>query len=477
MTLRLRLLIAFLVLTVPAFYYFIDFAINNVRPRYLETVEESMNDTANILAASAELDLRGTRPTPDRLRQVFTRADQRRFDARIYDFSKSRVHLRTYLTDQNGIVLFDSGGEWEGLDFSRWNDVHLTLRGKYGARSTRTDPNSKQSGAYYVAAPVRDVDGNIRGVLTVAKPKDVLSPFIDQARHKLLEAGITTAGGFLVLLFLVTLWITRPIARLHSYVRDARERRNVKLPHLGGTEIKALGRAFEEMRLELEGKRYVESYVQTFTHELKSPLTALYASAELLEDDLNQAERARFVANIKRESARIQELVERMLQLSALENRPAPLQPVRLTTTELLAEAAERSATRARAAGVSLHTLDAHPAALQGEAFLLHQALGNLVENAIDFTPQGGRIDLSSEKTGDGRVLLRVADTGSGIPSYAIDRIFERFYSLPRPHGRRSTGLGLAFVRETALLHGGEVHLSNREEGGTVAELILPSAD
>lgn len=82
------------------------------------------------------------------------------------------------------------------------------------------------------------------------------------------------------------------------------------------------------------------------------------------------------------------------------------------------------------------------------------QALGNLLDNAIDFTPVEGVILLGAEEN-DGGVLLTVSDTGSGVPDYALGRIFERFYSLPRDDGHKSSGLGLAFVREVARLHQG----------------------
>nr|HBK47244.1 two-component system sensor histidine kinase CreC [Xanthomonadaceae bacterium] len=114
--------------------------------------------------------------------------------------------------------------------------------------------------------------------------------------------------------------------------------------------------------------------------------------------------------------------------------------------------------------------------AVQGDRFLLRRALGNLLENAIEFSAPGSRIALRGERVGD-RVRLSVEDQGSGVPDYALARVFERFYSLPRPHGgQRSSGLGLPFVREVARLHGGEAALANRDGGGAIATLLLPVA-
>jgi len=109
-----------------------------------------------------------------------------------------------------------------------------------------------------------------------------------------------------------------------------------------------------------------------------------------------------------------------------------------------------------------------------GESFLLRQALGNLLENAIAFSPARGRIDLSLS-TAPGLAIIAVRDRGPGVPDYALGRVFERFFSLPRPDGTgKSTGLGLSLVREVAALHGGGARLTNHTDGGALAVLDLP---
>jgi two-component system sensor histidine kinase CreC len=115
-------------------------------------------------------------------------------------------------------------------------------------------------------------------------------------------------------------------------------------------------------------------------------------------------------------------------------------------------------------------------AVVQGDPFLLSQAISNLLQNAIDFSPAGGRIQLRSEVSG-GRVNLSVEDQGPGIPDYARDKIFQKFFSLKRPDtGKKSTGLGLNFVREVAILHEGAIRLENLPDGGFRARLQLPAS-
>jgi two-component system sensor histidine kinase CreC len=119
--------------------------------------------------------------------------------------------------------------------------------------------------------------------------------------------------------------------------------------------------------------------------------------------------------------------------------------------------------------------MDLPEARLQGEAFLLEQALSNLLDNAMAFSPEGGAVWLEG-RLGEGRLRLSVRDDGPGVPPFALPRAFEPFYSVAPPSGRKGTGLGLSFVKEVAALHGGEAGLENRPEGGAEAWIELPLA-
>ncbi|MFO0205125.1 MAG: ATP-binding protein, partial [Betaproteobacteria bacterium] len=111
---------------------------------------------------------------------------------------------------------------------------------------------------------------------------------------------------------------------------------------------------------------------------------------------------------------------------------------------------------------------------VSGDAFLLQRAIANLLRNAVDFAPAGSVVTLAVDRQHD-EAPVTVRDHGPGLPEFAHERIFEKFYSLPRPDtGRKGTGLGLAFVREVAGLHGGRVRLANHPQGGALATLTLP---
>jgi two-component system sensor histidine kinase CreC len=228
------------------------------------------------------------------------------------------------------------------------------------------------------------------------------------------------------------------------------------------------------MRTQLEGKAYVERYVHTLTHELKSPLAAIRGAVELLESEMPAEQRQRFVANIGNEGARLEQLIERLLNLARVEQRQGLEERVPVPLRELAEELLQARAARIQAAGLRVENRVAPGLCALGERFLLSQALANLLDNALDFTPAGGLLRLDAERRG-AWLELRLFNQGEPIPEFALPRLTERFYSLPRPAtGRKSTGLGLNFVQEVAGLHGGELQVCNQGDG-VQACLRLPS--
>ena len=190
-----------------------------------------------------------------------------------------------------------------------------------------------------------------------------------------------------------------------------------------------------------------------------------------------EADRMRFVATIRAQGERLAQMIDKLLALAAVEHRQRIEQAEAVPVAALVAEAMEQATTKCAQAGVSLQAVEVDPdMRVSGDPFLLRQAIANLLDNAIDFAPRGGTIEVDVRSMEDVS-RITVADRGSGIPDYAIGRVFERFYSLPRPEGgSRSSGLGLCFVAQVAELHGGRAVLANREGGGAVATLDLPLA-
>ncbi|GAA5183609.1 two-component system sensor histidine kinase CreC [Niveibacterium umoris] len=477
MSLSLRILVGYFVIVGLTGLFALMIVVREVKPSIRETIEESMVDTANLLAALASDELRDGTLAKGRFATQVRAYSQRQIDAPIWHFRKTSLDYRIYVTDAQGIVVFDSEGRAEGMDYSRWNDVARTLKGGYGARSTRTEPNDDASAVFHVAAPVLDA-GRVIGVLTVAKPISKVDPIIARSENVITRYGLALVAASLALGLFVTVRLSLAVRRLQRYAREVSEGLHAEVPQSGARELNDLAQAMATMRGKLDGKQYVERYVQALTHELKSPLAAIRGASELLsEPDLPAEERARFAQNVQTQSLRMQSAIERLLLLSRLEARDSA--PARLPVPlGALAEACvDARAAVAEQRGI---VLDMPPAAewptVRGDADLLGFALGNLLDNAIDFSPVGAHVEVGFGVQGP-LVMLTVRDHGPGIPDYARERIFERFFSLPRPDGsRHGSGLGLVVAREVAQLHGGQIEVDNADGGGVLARLSLPAS-
>lgn len=472
MRIGLRILLGTFVIVAVAALLLTQVFVAEVKPGVRQTMEDTLVDTANVLAELATDDLLAGRIADGRFAERVRSMHGRDPGAAIWGFEKRGTNYRVYVTDARGIVRFDSLGRDLGRDFSRWNDVHRTLRGEYGARSTAENPDDPESTVMHVAAPIRDDEGRIVGVLTVAKPNRAIAPFIERSQSTVLRWGAVLLGVALLVGLAAAAWLSRQLGALRRYAQAVTAGERAPLPRSAG-EFAELGQALETMRTQLEGKQYVERYVQELTHEMKSPLAAIRASAELLEQPLPEPDRARFAGAILAQSERLAQMVERLLALAAVEHRRRIESPQPIDLAALVAEVAADCAPQLQARDLGLERRIEPQLRVAGDAFLLRQALNNLVENAASFAPPGSSLEIDAAREGDD-VVIRVCDRGPGIPEYARDRVFERFYSLPRPDGgHRSSGLGLCFVAQVADLHGGSAALDNRAGGGACATLRL----
>ena len=444
--------------------------VEQVKPGVRQAMEGTLIDTANTLAELASDDMLAGRISTGRFARRVEAVRARQVGADVWGFPKDRSGFRVTVTDARGIVVFDSEGKDLGRDNSRWNDVYRTLRGQYGARSTRDDPADADSTVMHVAAPIYDDAHRIVGVLTVAKPNRAMAPFIARSQNIIARWGFVLMGAALLVGLSAAWWLSRQLGALRRYADAVAAGERAPQPRAAG-EFGDLGRALHDMREKLEGKQYVEQYVHALTHELKGPLAAIRGAAELLENPMPEADRARFVASIRAQGERMAQMVDKLLALAAVEHRQRLETRERIDLRSLAQEAVAQCTT-----GEVAVVVDGTAGVVEGDPFLLRQAIANLVENAVSFSPAAGKVEVDVSRDA-GRCFVRVVDSGPGVPDYALPHVFERFYSLPRPDGgSRSSGLGLPFVAQVAALHGGGVALRGREGGGTVAELSLPSA-
>jgi two-component system sensor histidine kinase CreC len=478
MHLGLRLLFGFFLITGIAAVFILRVFMAEVKPSVREVMEDVLVDSANMLAELAAPELRalpaGGNLNNTRFAQAVLAYRARPIDAQIWGLHKRSLDLRIYVTDAAGRLVYDSGdAAAPGADFSRWRDVMLTLRGEYGARSTREQAGQDGSTVMVVSAPVTAQPGGaIIGVLAVAKPLATVQQFIDRAEAKIYTAGAWLLGLSLLVGVGVTLWTVQGVRRLRQYAQQARAGEHHPVPRLPG-ELGELASAMGAMRDRLEDRAQVEHAMRALTHELKSPLTAIRGAAELLSEPLPAPDRERFAGQIDEQVQRLRHMVDRLLELSKLESLRAPEQVQPRPLPALLQAELDALAPLLAQRRLQVQWLHADDTPVPVDAERLAFALSNLLANAIDFAPEGSVLELAVRRHG-AHMRLSVRDHGPGVPAYALARLGERFFSTPRPRdGNKGSGLGLAIARQVATLHGGGLAFENAAPGLRVV-LSLP---
>lgn len=221
-------------------------------------------------------------------------------------------------------------------------------------------------------------------------------------------------------------------------------------------------------------------FVANVSHELRTPLTAIRGYVEALTDSPVDAEQSRkFLGIIARHASRMERLVNDLLRLARLDARQEQVQSALLQVDSLLEQVRGDVEAATTARDITIETRIAPDATtLEGDPAKLHDVFRNLLENATNYSPEGGQIDIEAFRADQG-IAISVSDRGPGIPDTELPRIFERFYRVDRsrtrdPRDPGGTGLGLSIVKHLVELHGGKVSARNREGGGTVVTVHLP---
>ncbi|HEV7375650.1 MAG TPA: ATP-binding protein [Pyrinomonadaceae bacterium] len=238
----------------------------------------------------------------------------------------------------------------------------------------------------------------------------------------------------------------------------------------------AMGVFFNITRLE-RLERVRQEFLSNVSHELRTPLTAIIAFVETLEDGAiaDQESNRRFLSIIRKNAERMHNLIDDILELSAIEAGMVRVELEAVRLYGLVNDVLTALASRAKERHVTLKNEVAAQAIVYADARRLEQMLTNLVHNAIKFNRENGSVTIRHERTERDRIS--VTDTGDGIPPEHIKRIFERFYRIDRARSREmgGTGLGLAIVKHLARAHGGEVSVQSTPGEGSIFVIELPT--
>lgn len=308
------------------------------------------------------------------------------------------------------------------------------------------------------------------------EPVETHRAFLTAIHHYLLWASLAGLLLALLLSYLLTRRVLRPLSQMVAATREvASGNFTTRIETPTNDEIGELGNAFNRMADSLERlEKLRKTMVADVAHELRTPLTNLRGYLEGLSDGVVPPERATF-AILQQEVLRLVSLVEDLQQLARADAAKAYLDRQELDLGELIGEmlALYRPNFEEKEVAVSC-TIDPQPSRIWADRGKLLQAVRNLLENAWKYTPAGGRLAVSAERTSEG-TKVTFANSGAPIPAADLPFIFERFFRADRSRSREAggAGLGLAIVKELIEAHGGRVGAES-EGGETRVWFILP---
>jgi len=415
-------------------------------------------------------------------------------------------NMAIYITDKDGFLILDSRGLSLGTDMKTHSEVDSALLGYQGITRISNEPVVgpwKARGInieyffkpefLHVSSPIYDNRQEVKGVLVLVAP---MLDLMDKSR----------LYWFIFYIFLIALFfgalgsyrISRNIRRVEKYAREAFKDKNVSIPNVN-VQFNKLAVAIEEARSEVELKDDVEEYIDTLAHELRTPITGIRLTAEnlltpmgienYLQEEKNDKKRKaltkefkkrrEFIRNILDSNKQMDSLVSRLLALSRIERRDKLTELEKLYLLPTIENVLKVYGTHnqlivSKNITINLDDID-KKSTVFAEKILLEQALGNILKNAIEFSPKGGTITVKASESNTS-VTIVVLDEGPGIPPHVSTKLFTRFFSVARPDtGDRGNGLGLRFVRKIIQLHGGEITLKNRLlQNGAEARLRFP---
>jgi two-component system sensor histidine kinase ChvG len=355
------------------------------------------------------------------------------------------------------------------------SEVRQALAGSYGA-ATRITPGGQRSVTLYSALPVRN-EGDVVGVVLVSQSTFHILQTSTRSGSRS-SAVVGAAGVAAILSLMLSATISRPIEKLRSQAKTLIGRGGQLVGSFPGSnrldEIGDLSRALSELSSRLEERmRFIESFAADVSHEFKNPLTSIRAAAEMLKDVEDPGERARFAGVVEREIARLERLLSTVREVTLVDAGLEEPESETVDLVELLKGLT--GAQRYRERGIEI-SLSAPPTGIEVGApgHRLAQVFENLLDNALGFTPDRGRIGVELRTEGK-QAVVRVEDQGPGVPEEHRERIFDRFFTY-RPNdgaAREHTGLGLAIVKTVVERYGGSIALVDSSLGGAGFEVRL----
>ncbi len=358
------------------------------------------------------------------------------------------------------------------------------VQGQWIAGSSSTVSPTLSTGDLANATPIQ-VEGEIVGyviVEAVGGPNST-DELIDRVNRAIWLAALAAGAAALLIGGLLVIGLLRPVKALTSASKELSQGDlSQRVPVTTRDERGELSLAFNQMADNLEQmEAQRRDLTADIAHELRNPLSVMQARLEGIIDGVYEPSSER-LKSVLEQSKLLNRLVEDLRMLALADAGQLTLDRADTDLSSLAAQAVEVYRTQAEEGDVRLGLDAPAPGSLVAnvDPARMEQVLGNLLSNALRHTPPKGKVELAvARRDGVGSVLIEVSDTGEGIPEESLPFVFDRFYRADRSRSRErgGTGLGLAITRELVEAHGGSIEVSNRQGGGTVFSIELPSAE
>ena len=379
---------------------------------------------------------------------------------------RDQSYLR--VIDSQGHVVFDEDSKLIGTNLSGNRIVQKSLEGHCVQDVSMREGDTLTS----VLCPLR-VKGHVVALIGLGKSNHDIQPLIHESQRNLVMVGVAASLTVLMLGILAILFFLKPIELWLSYVKQLRR---YQYPDHGPIRRRHYGRIgplLDRVYEAVAGRQYIMSYVQHMTHEFKTPLTAIRHYAELIEAPIPKEDLDRFLNLIQHNIERMDDLIHRLLALADLEQLAQLGKTSVVDLRSLVKTAIEHVQGLALRSNIAIKVSYAGEMNVKGDPFYLDLALVNLLKNALEFSSAGDTIKVFFHQDKD-RCTVVIEVQGPGIPAYAKDQVFDRFFTLERPDGLpKGSGIGLSLVREIVELHHGTITLQNGGQGA-LASLCLP---
>lgn len=406
---------------------------------------------------------------------------------RVLEENAQSIDGRLMLIDQDGKVQYDTLREMSGHRL-QLDEVLQVLTGKaeqaYGMHSPGEETAARLGGSGYngqLAYSVHAMDGAngpIGALLFVSRIQSLMDS-LNSVQLQLISVFVLIAIAALVLALIISQVVTKPITDLSRTMRKmGKGDLSVRVPVRGSGELRELAENYNTMAAQLERLDKTRSqFVSNASHELKTPLATMKIMLEtvMYQPDMPAELRSEFMQDMNHEIDRLTGIITDLLTLTRMDSEKGSMKTEPVDMSGLTEEVVHLLTPAAEKRGQQLESRIEPDLQMNGGRDRLYQILYNLTDNALKYSPDGGRISVSLRRE-NGNLVWRVRDNGVGIPPQDQEHIFERFYRVDKARSRETggTGLGLSIVKQLVSMHGGTITVQSEPSRGSEFIVVFP---